>query len=141
MGLFDTHIHRHENVPYAKNVTINEHKAPTDESVKLLRELEKEAEKRVLEVISVDNNVMKACIIMWQEKINAGMKNDKVYHLKFNLNGKEYFIKDIMVTYGDYSGIKNYPHTHNSILQAVYKAFASVIAYEMIQQDPEFKNK
>lgn len=39
-----------------RNVTINEHRAPTDESVKLLKEMEEKAEAKLIEAIRLDGN-------------------------------------------------------------------------------------
>lgn len=53
--MFDTHITHLCRSPSSVHVTVNEKKAPTDESVKLLMELEKKAQDKVDRAIRLQN--------------------------------------------------------------------------------------
>src|SRR4051812_2071854 len=89
MNLFkSTHIHNHktEHVPYVKEVKITEHKAPTDESVKLLNEMQEKAKKNIIATIHIEQNYLKAIVIYTQDDVVSGRMK---YAIKFNLNGKD----------------------------------------------------
>lgn len=47
-----------EAVPYAKTVTVHEHKAPTDESIRLYQEIEEKAFQNILHRIQVNDNAL-----------------------------------------------------------------------------------
>ena len=72
MGLFKTtnyytHKGGKEYVPYEKDVTIHEHRAPTDESVRLLNEFEEKARKNIIHKISVNENNLNAVSIIFKK--------------------------------------------------------------------------
>lgn len=79
IGGGDSH-HRHE---------INEKRAPTDESVRLLREMEEAAEKNVLCRGKLDDNsLMDARWVIFHNSLD-----DKVEgRVRFKLNGREFLI-------------------------------------------------
>jgi len=57
--MFDTHIHKRiELVP--TTVHQHEHRAPTDQSVQLLKEMETAAQKKLISVTRLDDNMLKA---------------------------------------------------------------------------------
>ena len=45
-------------IPYDKKVTINEHKAPTDESIKLLKEMEEKAFQKITEAYYIESTTI-----------------------------------------------------------------------------------
>ena len=72
-------------VPYEKTVNIN--RAPTDESVKLLKEFEEKAVENIIDKIHVNDNNINGLVLVKQIQLNPF--NHKFYW-KFTLNGKEY---------------------------------------------------
>jgi hypothetical protein len=68
---------------HTSTVNVTEKRAPTDESVKLLRDLEKEALDRVDEHIKIQDNVLGDILVF------RGQFHDEV-HFKFKLNGQKY---------------------------------------------------
>lgn len=80
-----------EYVPYTKkvDVEITEKRAPTDESVKVLMELEKEALNKVVSQVSTDNNVLSGTMAYVVEYCSL---QDKIL-VKFKLNNKEYIFE------------------------------------------------
>lgn len=58
--MFDNNYSR-EYIPYAKevNVTVNENKAATDESIRLYNELQAKAQKSVIDRRTIPNNIIK----------------------------------------------------------------------------------
>jgi hypothetical protein len=72
-----------------ENVTINEHRAPTVESVKFLKELQDEAEKNVISRGKLADNFMEA---QWVHMHDFASFTEWV-HCRFKLNGKEFNFK------------------------------------------------
>ena len=139
MGLFSTtHIHqsRTEHVPYCKEVNITEKKAPTDESVRLLNEMQDKAQRNIIATIKIEENFLKAVAIYYRDE----MVMDRItYHIRFKLNGKEYTIEDyIDIEYRQeisklYMGLG-----HETIFRALHKKFSEMVANELMKQSPDF---
>lgn len=85
--MFDQHVHR--SGPEHVDVTVNEQRAPTDASVKLLMEMREAAEKSILATIRLDSNNFKGVIHKRQEWIN----DEFVYAIMFELNGVKHNVK------------------------------------------------
>ena len=76
-----------ESVPYTKNVTINEYKAPTDDSIKIITEIREKTIAEIFATHSMSDNNIKAIIIYFISSCNF----DKLeYRVKFSFNNKEY---------------------------------------------------
>ena len=76
--------------------TVNHKRAPTDESIRLLREMEEAARESVLETFTPGPNELKGRVIKMQTLMGA-----RIYVL-FDLNGKKHqrsFDVDPLVTY------------------------------------------
>lgn len=86
--MFDSyHDHSKEYVPYDKNVYVTEKRAPTDESARLIKELEEKAIEKIFHTASINNELNVAVVYIndiWRSKFIA----------KFNLNGHEYTVED-----------------------------------------------
>ena len=67
-----------------RNVNVHEHRAPTDESVKLLREMEAKAEAEVIKAASVGNAVFE-CVV---QQMRDNFSDKMVWRAVFKLNGK-----------------------------------------------------
>lgn len=68
-----------------KTVNVHEHRAPTDESVKLLKEFEEKAQAKVIEAVHVGNTEFE-CVIHGE----LDMMSDQFILLAvFKLNGKQ----------------------------------------------------
>lgn len=85
--MFDTHNYRTGD-SYTR-VDVTEKRAATDESVRLLREMEEKALNNILACVKVDDNEFKAT---WWTYTDNFSYNDKV-GCRFNLNGKQYEFK------------------------------------------------
>lgn len=89
--MFDSYtIERHATEYVTQN--IHEHRAPTDESVRLLKELENKAIDKLLHVVELKNNVFNATWFIGLDHISL---YNKVYCI-FKLNGLEYKIDFIV---------------------------------------------
>lgn len=76
------HSHRHE-------VTVNEHRAPTDESVRLLNEMEQAAKNNLLNSIVIKDNTLNGVVFYFREDPMLVVGRFK-YMAKFKLNGREF---------------------------------------------------
>ena len=75
------------------HVTVTEKRAPTDDSVKLLREMEKAILDNVLGTVRVETNELKAVVVY---ALLQPMCMDKVLYVRFELNGKQYTSKYVV---------------------------------------------
>lgn len=64
--------------------TVTEHRAPTDESVKLLREMEAKARDEVLSAVRLEGNGFE-CVVQQMEDYAS---NDVIWRAAFSLNGR-----------------------------------------------------
>lgn len=72
-------------IPYTKEVTIHEHKAPTDKALELLKEMREETEKSIIAEIRVESTTLKEAVILVK---TTPMRGRKIV-LKFKLNGED----------------------------------------------------
>ena len=86
--MFDRIIN--DGTRFPSKLEINEKRAPTDESIKLLREMEKKSQDNVLSRYIIDNNVLHVTLI---EKQRDVCSSDRVYYVVFKLNHEEYKIR------------------------------------------------
>ena len=79
--MFDTY-HTTRTEQLTKNII--EHRAPTDESVRLLRDMEGQAKAEILKAVRLDRNELKA---VFHKKIDA-LTMDEIIVCMIDLNGK-----------------------------------------------------
>lgn len=81
--MFDQHhYHRHDTT---SRTIITENRAPTDESVRILRDMEDRAEKKVLAAVRVENTPVDMVI----HKHHDMRTSDRLYVCIFNVNGHQ----------------------------------------------------
>ena len=85
MKLFN-HTHHHSHHTTISH-TVTENRAPTDESVKLLREMERKAESEVVQAIPVKNNTLEGLVI---QKQFSPLTVELQTTVSFQLNGQRY---------------------------------------------------
>lgn len=66
--------------------TVHEHRAPTDESVKLLSEMERKAQDKIEKTVRLETNSLKAVLHHMTEPMNL----DVIYVIQLNLNGNRH---------------------------------------------------
>lgn len=76
----------------SSSITIKEERAPTDDSIRLLQEMEAKAAKSIIDKIIVEDNIVNGAIYIMEDHL----ANAKVIYIKFKLNGEEYNIKEIV---------------------------------------------
>ena len=75
------------------NFHVTEKRAPTDESVRLLREMEKEALNKIIHNIDLSNNQFSARVLVFEDLLNRSTKGKVL----FSLNGKKH---ELNVSFG-----------------------------------------
>lgn len=89
--MFDTtKVYNTTNHP--KTIEVKEHRAPTDESVKILKELEKEAMDKIVAMGKVEDNVFNAKWYIYGDQYSW----EDWCRCVFILNGKEYDFKFLL---------------------------------------------
>lgn len=82
--MFDTHHHGPRSIHSTSHTDITEKRAPTDESVKLLSEMERAAEKKLISITRLDNNTFKATWHIWEDFMADTLRAT----VRFELNGQ-----------------------------------------------------
>jgi ABC-type bacteriocin/lantibiotic exporter with double-glycine peptidase domain len=81
--MFDIEVHQHRHVTerVTQNVNIQEHRAPTDQSVQLLREFEQAARDKVIDSIRLENMPLDAVLHVEEDGLNDKMRYLIVYKI------------------------------------------------------------
>lgn len=104
------------------HTTVKEVRAPTDESVRLLKEMEQKAEEKVLKAMRLESNGFKA-VIQKQHALEVG---DDVYVVVYELNGVRHTVKV------HYDGLQSTRGIHWT--QIVLDELSEDIARNILQQ-------
>lgn len=117
MGKVNFHTHTSTSHSY-----VTEKRAPTDESVRLLKEMETEAKQKIVDSITVSNTEFECniqSIVEWEN-------DETVYCISYRMNGKKKFLK---------VPIKNWQRpTDIEVMIKVRDELAKDIASNMIDQ-------
>lgn len=101
------------------NLTVTEKRAPTDESVKLLREMEEASKKEVIKSISVGGNGFDCVIHVFLDALSDTTKARAV----FELNG----VKQVAT-----AELANWKYSEAELVNLLRDEVAKVIATEML---------
>jgi len=92
MGILrDKHFYFSQTVAPAYPQTVHEHRAPTDDSVKLLREMEAAAQDSILSTYKFDDNVLNGIAV---QTLRSWGEPGSDIHIRFTLNRKEFRFKE-----------------------------------------------
>jgi hypothetical protein len=109
------------SVAHHHSTTVHEHRAPTDASVALLKEMEAAAEKKIVETIRVGNTAIECVLHRWMDNLNDQM----VVRATFKLNGITETAEHRWSPYSDTGEVHGY--------RALRDKIAEVIATKMIK--------
>lgn len=84
--MFDTHHHGQRSIHSTSHTKITEKRAPTDESIKLLSEMERAAEKKLISITRLDNNTFKATWHLFDDFMADSLRAK----VRFELNGQRH---------------------------------------------------
>jgi hypothetical protein len=130
--MFDNHHHSH--APSRVNVTTTEHRAPTDDSVRLLTEMEEKVLKRILSRHTLQDNTFNA---EWYI-IQHNHIDDMELVCRFKLNGEE---KKITLNLCRFDIRMQDPMvTVKKVCEAVQKEIAKILTVELFQKNREMRN-
>ena len=82
--MFDSY-HTHPQTSVSVNKTVHEHRAPTDESVRLLRELEQAAQNKILDSVRVTDSLFDGLLHYQHDYVNL----KKLFACVIKVNGKK----------------------------------------------------
>lgn len=108
--------------------TIHEHRAPTDESVRLLKEMEEKAKNSFIKKIHVTDNTFTGIIYIAKDYYRP---NTILACVKFSINGKEYVVNH------EYDG--SYRLSKEEMMYEFYMDVSKAMAKELILRSPDFK--
>lgn len=94
--MFDTY-HAQHLIPGDTHVSITEKRAPTDESIRLLREMEEAVQKRMISAVRVDSTTFN-CVVQVHKDYRTG---DHTLMAIFVVNGKKMTAQYTMNMLGD----------------------------------------
>jgi hypothetical protein len=151
MGLFsDKHYHSHDNsthVRFPDTIKMEEHKAPTDESVRLLNEFQEKALDNLISKIEVKDNLVEGTVMAFHVGYTSAALREEVKIIcKFKINGHEYVVEkgvsrdELWVNNADASitqinlALKDY--AKSVMLWWVCKEFVAVAYKQITNQEP-----
>lgn len=106
------HFHNH-NVRAETHVT--ERRAPTDESVRLLKEMEFEAKQKIVESITVNNTTFE-CSIQYSRD---GLNDADNYWVLYRLNGKQSKLEIVIPRYKNLTDIEKIIHVRDELAKDI----------------------
>ena len=106
------------------NFHVTEKRAPTDESVRLLREMEKEALNKIIKNIDLSNNQFSARVLVFEDLLNLNNKGKVL----FSLNGKKH---ELNVSFG-------FLESEEDMVKRCYDELAKYVAREILISTGKF---
>lgn len=89
--MFDNYVHKHYSSP--REVHVQEHRAPTDDSIRLAQEYMDKARAEVLDAIVVEGNTVHGVITRWDDPATRS----HAIKIAFSLNGQDYLLDPIRI--------------------------------------------
>jgi hypothetical protein len=111
------------------NYKIEEKKAPTDESIRLLNEFHKESINNIVSKVELKNNIVEATIIIFKNPLSIdGYK----YRVLMIINGNKFEIEDF-IGYDLLQKSITFRDEKKDVLNIVFKSMSNFIAQEMLK--------
>jgi len=129
--MFDHHHHGPREMRVTETRTVSEHRATTDESVSLLREMEKAAQDSVVAIIKNNSNSFEFSTHVFQDDANPF--NPQSLRCRFILNGEKYDF-----TVHPTETCKSAPEFFAATLKAVSDKIASVVLIDLAKNNARF---
>lgn len=107
------------------NFNVTEKRAPTDESVRLLREMEKEALNKIVKNIDLSNNQFSARLLVFEDPLNFNSKGKVL----FSLNGKTH---ELNMSFG-------FLELEEDMIKRCYDELAKYLAREILRSVSKFE--
>jgi hypothetical protein len=120
--MFDRTTHVHNTTLSPSHISIHEHRAPTDESIKIYREIEQKAIDNIVAAGRVEDNIIN---FKWFIRTDHMSFDDEICRCEFTLNGKVYNFEFVLPRHA----FERTPEVlgekiHEEILKSLKKIFA-----------------
>lgn len=113
---YHSNSHTERAVPYAKTVNVTENKAVTDDSIKLLKEMQDKAVESLLHSFVLETTGIEIVVNIHRDYLYS---NYTIVY-KFNINGREFIEhEEIPCWQVELSDIKNICHVTDKVLEGV----------------------
>ena len=120
--MFDRYVVREGSRHTYSTVEVNEHRAPTDASVRLLNEMQEKARENLVDSFSVCDNAFKGEILVFRDHFS----NEFVVYFVFSINGNKYKFEERIFTFdNNLLELKDkfYRHATNAIYENLVGTF------------------
>lgn len=121
---------------YPSTIKVHEHKAPTDESIKLWDEFMDKTKDKVLSAFKIDTGIVQLLSVGFIDESSISMTDypSIIYHCKFNLNGNEEMFKIKLDSFEVQKYHKMHEHEADALLlKLFFKEVSEIIALRLIQ--------
>lgn len=121
-----------KKVPQYYKVEVNENRAPTDDSIRLLNEMQEKVIRNVLSTIKVDDNDLNfVALYMRDNTIMCGID----IFVKFSLNGKEYIVENYFEQNYFNDDLKLYQSHFDIFIKNLYQKVTHIITENLIRKN------
>lgn len=128
--MFDTFINKSGPSHISASVTVTEKRAPTDDSVRLLNEMERKVLDQIVKTFHLRDNDFEA--VMMVRQFSLSHPRGELY-VAFKLNGKDYICREeVPRTFGD---------DQEQVIRKLFEAVGKAVAEEMFMaKGPDLLN-
>ncbi len=132
--MFNTYITKNQDrlVPYEK--TVHEHKAPTDDSIKLLNEMQEKARLSLIDQIHLTNNNLHIEVRVYTDYFAFG----NVADVAFVLNGQRHTLQ---VKFEDYRRTDMIRHVFRKVSEEITEKTMMLLFDIAINNSPPLTNE
>ena len=120
--MFDKYLVGRGGAHHHHTHTITEQRAPTDESVRLLKEMEEQAREKVLGTIRLENCPIDGVVFQWRYNF---MDDQREFFLRAKLGGKPL---EVRYMHNDADG------GHEAIMDGLMKAVSDAVVRQILQR-------
>jgi hypothetical protein len=124
MNYYD-HSRIDNSVNFPSSIKVQEHKAPTDDSARLLNELTIEAKKNLIKTITINDNTINCAAMFF---VNSPISFNLTSQIRFKLNGKEFTIINEMERFSLINP------SHEDFLKHIYETISKNITIELMKE-------
>ena len=117
--MFDTYLSPQRTQTQYVTKEVHEHRAPTDESVRLLREMEQKAKDQVIKSIQLEPNHLNANVYLYADP----MSFNHMFRVVFDINGHSY-VSEIAIPEDAPDSV---------VVQKLHQGISDVIAQKILE--------
>lgn len=122
---------QHHNHTHSHKVNVTEKRAPTDESIRLLKEMEQEVKQRLISQVEVKNSVFEAVAWALRPMVSASYIEINIH---FKVNNQEFHIETkIPRPISTLSSNKNLYELAIEMKALMYRQFSNKIAETLVE--------